>query len=1416
MDSLPRFHRWGSSVGLSEKSRHKWSSASNISRQSNAGSAYHLELEQLIDTFRRSVLLATDSPMSPPSPRPPSNGLLHHGSLHFGIPHHPPRGGNHNIGQFHRTPTLMTANTTSSLNSALDPLHDAFHSALNSPVDHHLSPLAPPDLEGRIGNLTHHTASHYASVQTRGHLGQHQHRPERLQSLVNQQQIQQITEQDAAIQQNHENGLHARESLIFSKEPSSNEFTMALCSDNDDVTEGPLNIQDVFHTLQQRHVLITGGQTCEGHPVLHLPDTGTFCQIPDDHLRRLLRYLAGVPLPHEQNAGFVIVVDRRRDKWSSVKTVLLKISGFFPGIIQIVFVLKPTGFLQKALSEVSHKLFRDEFNFQVVLLGSTSELHSYIHPCQLTQDVGGHLPYDHRLWCDQRAAVEKYSMFLAELTASIREVSRQFQETELPNDADTTYNLLQDQGGEYQCLKDSLLSAAQRGKDLLAKVRVQPPEVIPYNALDIEDARQRQQRQRRLNGNENIVRQMMAEIAQHERDLDSFWLLHKERLNQCLQLRRFETQFKEVHMNMAANIRDVRDMVELGDCVTRVDTLLSELEHFHKIAEDDLEKADHLQRIGSRLLEGGHYAMDSIEPKCVELKRLCLEFKDSYQRRREKLVRYRNLQERIERANRWCTEGIELLAGLHIDKCSSPDFAKKALEDLNRYLETVKEFQMGEDDEYFEDFINNETRPLLQQVLKRIDDVRMMCINRQASFRKLAASRPAPKSTAAETPAYSGSDIASNTATKDSSKDVKKDSEQGSPTSSTRSSLKSKIEVQLPLEISCASLTSPTEKLKDDKRGHVMQELIETEKSYVAELNSVVEGYQKQMSNAELKPLIPPPLVNRADVLFGNMADILAFHRDVFLGDLQGCQTTPEQVGQCFVQRSEEFHQLYSVYCMNKPRSEALRAQCANDDAFFKECQRRLQHKLPLDAYLLKPVQRITKYQLLLKDLLKYATLRHASASTQQLQQAVDTMLDVLRHVNDSMHQVSITGFHGSLSDYGKLLLQGPFNVWMEEKKRERSVKDLRFKPSRRYIFLYEQLVLFTKRQGRDENLSYAFKNALKTSQIGLTENLKGRGDKRKFEVWLHGRSQVFTIQAPTAEVKEQWLRALKGVLLHQFELLKDENSRKYIELSSYISTRPIIQHHRPMRHNTIGGPNSTSGVPGHLAFSALGGWERHHSLQSTPISTPTASLGLGEHYSSNSSLSALPNFTFNLQSSADCRAIPGCEGPQQKSPLGRRATLPALRRRADSDVEDGWSTDDLRSDEDDDEELFVPPSQVGHLYLALGDYSAVDVGEASLCEGQTVQVMRVGCAGWWYVRGVDQTLEGWVPASYLGAVATTGGANTAIGATNCRVPINTRSSPSISSQDSGCGVGPSGPGLRHTYSRNSVASNLSTTSLDP
>ena len=103
-----------------------------------------------------------------------------------------------------------------------------------------------------------------------------------------------------------------------------------------------------------------------------------------------------------------------------------------------------------------------------------------------------------------------------------------------------------------------------------------------------------------------------------------------------------------------------------------------------------------------------------------------------------------------------------------------------------------------------------------------------------------------------------------------------------------------------------------------------------------------------------------------------------------------------------------------------------------------QECQKKLEHKLGLDSYLLKPVQRITKYQLLLKvscahlivyfkksrlncvlfstnfmlrclqELLKYSKGREGC---DDLQEALSSILGILKAVNDSMHLIAITGY---------------------------------------------------------------------------------------------------------------------------------------------------------------------------------------------------------------------------------------------------------------------------------------------------------------------------------------------------------------------------------------------------------------------
>lgn len=39
---------------------------------------------------------------------------------------------------------------------------------------------------------------------------------------------------------------------------------------------------------------------------------------------------------------------------------------------------------------------------------------------------------------------------------------------------------------------------------------------------------------------------------------------------------------------------------------------------------------------------------------------------------------------------------------------------------------------------------------------------------------------------------------------------------------------------------------------------------------------------------------------------------------------------------------------------------------------------------------------------------------------------------------------------------------------------------------------------------------------------------------------------------------------------------------------------------------------------------------------------------------------------------------------------------------------------------------------------------------EVSMHEGDAVELVKVGCAGWWYIKVIGSNLEGWVPSAYL------------------------------------------------------------------
>uniref|UniRef100_A0A8U8C9Y3 Uncharacterized protein n=1 Tax=Geospiza parvula TaxID=87175 RepID=A0A8U8C9Y3_GEOPR len=747
----------------------------------------------------------------------------------------------------------------------------------------------------------------------------------------------------------------------------------------------------------------------------------------------------------------------------------------FPGNLHLVMVLRPTGFFQRTFTDIGFRFSQEDFllKLPVVMLSSVSDLLTYIEEQQLTPELGGTLEYCHSEWVIFRTAIESFALTVKDIAQMLQCFGTELAEAELPEDmfctpAQGMAGMAPDRGSTAK-----ITAVTKEGKLLLSS----------FEEPDSGECSQEQQQERP--GDWETVNRLLGQLREMETAFDGFWEKHQLKMEQYLQLWKFEQSFQEVKSAIEFLMGQQAELPDTGDSVPQVKQRLKELEHLDGLAQELIGKAQVVILHGHQLAANHHYALNLICQQCNELRHHCDLLAEHGKRKQLRLQRTLELHTRLQQALQCCDEGAYLLANQQMDKCQSKEGAQKALQDIERFLESSSSYlnydpQALQAD--FESVLTPELKGQLQAVQGKLDSVRSMFESRQCCFRRLLDKHVRP------------------------------------------------VQLVAPRPETPPRAKSP---LFSPKHG-------KTSCTYDFQLWALFhwQGYRAEMDNPAMLILLPPVLRNRKDVLFGNMPEIYDFHNKIFLHSLESCLGAPERVGCCFLDRREDF-QMYEKYCQNKPRSESLWRQCS-ESSFFQECQRKLEHKLGLDSYLLKPVQRLTKYQLLLKELLKYST---SCDGVQELQEALVAMLDLLKSVNDSMHQISITGYDGDLSELGKVLMQGSFSVWAGHRKGPTKMKDLaRFKPMQRHLFLYEKALVFCKKReehgdGYDKTSSYSFKHFLKMNAVGITENVKG--DHRKFEIWYSGREEVYVVQAQTVDLKMAWLNEIRKILFKQQELIK-------------------------------------------------------------------------------------------------------------------------------------------------------------------------------------------------------------------------------------------------------------------------------------
>ncbi|KAL0280045.1 UNVERIFIED_CONTAM: hypothetical protein PYX00_001459 [Menopon gallinae] len=426
------------------------------------------------------------------------------------------------------------------------------------------------------------------------------------------------------------------------------------------------------------------------------------------------------------------------------------------------------------------------------------------------------------------------------------------------------------------------------------------------------------------------------------------------------------------------------------------------------------------------------------------------------------------------------------------------------------------------------------------------------------------------------------------------------------------------------------NLAAQGEQVRDAKTQKtlllIMREMIQTERDYVASLEYVIENYIPQL----LREDIPQALRGQRNVVFGNIEKIYEFHSQHFLQELESCEKNPLSVGQCFLKYEKKFY-LYALYNKNKPKSDSLMAEYGSN--FFKTKQMELGDKMDLASYLLKPVQRMGKYALLLQQLMKALGERESS----DLSAAEAMVRFQLRHGNDLLAMDSLRDCDVNLKEQGRLLRQNEFLVWQGKGKK-----------CLRHVFLFEELILFSKaRRFPDrKNLDiYIYKNSIKTTDIGLTAKI---GDSpTKFEIWFRKRkpNDTFTLQSMSEEVKQAWTEELSGILWKQ--ALKNREMRLQEMSSMGIGNKPCLDI-RPsadqINDRSISVAQLKKTAPRFrnsiavLSRDALSTNKRPHSIISvTSSSSSGGSTGSGSHVADSP---RLPRSALHSQCSAESGII--------------------------------------------------------------------------------------------------------------------------------------------------------------------------------
>ncbi|XP_063920516.1 intersectin-1 isoform X2 [Zophobas morio] len=185
------------------------------------------------------------------------------------------------------------------------------------------------------------------------------------------------------------------------------------------------------------------------------------------------------------------------------------------------------------------------------------------------------------------------------------------------------------------------------------------------------------------------------------------------------------------------------------------------------------------------------------------------------------------------------------------------------------------------------------------------------------------------------------------------------------------------------------------------KRQDSIREFIQTEKVYVDDMSTVHEVFEIPLKKSGVIAK------DEAEKIFMNWHDILQCNRN-FLAGLYDWTSSGSDILGPVISKHLRNMQVYEIFCVKQLDSAALLQKVTETSTAFRDLMRKCQNNvatkgMPLSSFLIKPMQRITRYPLLISKIIENTPPDHPDYES--LQEALRDAEKFLNDMNENVRQ---------------------------------------------------------------------------------------------------------------------------------------------------------------------------------------------------------------------------------------------------------------------------------------------------------------------------------------------------------------------------------------------------------------------------